>query len=180
MKEVTRAFEEGNLARLIEIERQWLSGDEVSASASSEAAKCAELERAIRELQVQLKTLDSEMKALRKNSPLAEIFGRCRVRLSEQLPEIEMMMAAADAELDPLRRIRDLVGAFSDGRISLAEFLRGPAVSQSDLVDVADVADAMLELILGNVAPASSPPSRRKSSRGRSRAVTDSYDDIPF
>ncbi|HXK17794.1 MAG TPA: J domain-containing protein, partial [Polyangiaceae bacterium] len=49
MKEVTRAYEEGDLARLIEIESTW-HGQQAPTEAGDSEARCRELERINREL----------------------------------------------------------------------------------------------------------------------------------
>src|SRR5664280_1368904 len=132
MKEVTRAYEDGDFARLIEIEQLWLTSGHVDSASNDEAAKCAAIERTIQELQSQLKAVASELKAVRQNSPLRTIFGNRRAPRSDNGGPMETMLAAAEAELEPLRQMLNFVRSFSERKISLAEFLRGPSCLQPD------------------------------------------------
>ncbi len=181
MKEVTRAYEEGNLARLMELEQLWLSGIEVRGASPDDVAKCAELEKAIQELQSQQRALQSEMRELRASSPLSALFGSRRVGQSARQEQMEAFMAAAAEELEPLRQIRNYVRAFSERKLSLAEFLRGPVTMR---VDERDMAEAVLEYVMGDLgfdfAPAKAPRTGRSRSRGRSKRSGNDVKDCPF
>ena len=181
MKEVTRAYEEGNLARLIEIEELWLSGSEVRGSSLDDAAQCAELERAMRELRSQQRELQNAMRELRASSPLRAIFGRRPAGQAAQQKQIDAFLAAAAQELEPLRQIRDYVRSFSERKISLAEFLRGPATLRADEFDVAE---AILQSVIGDIGfdftVAEAPRTRSARSRGRAKGRSNDFKDCPF
>jgi hypothetical protein len=179
MKEVTRAYEEGNLARLLEIEQLWLSGSDVNRNNSDETAQLRELERRISELRQQQKELSTALKELRNSSPLSEFFGTRRVNQAVQKEQLEALLNAASEELEPLRQIRDFVRAFSEKKISLAEFMRGPCFIRADEFDIAE---AMLEFVmsdLGAVVGGAKTPSGAKKRRGGKRGKSE-FDDVPF
>jgi hypothetical protein len=179
MKEVTRAYEEGDLARLIEIEQGVLAGKNMRSDASAEELKCAELERAIMELKRQQKAIATEITAIRSNNPLTEIFGARRVTQAEQAEQLDAVIAMATEELEPLRKIRDFVRSFSERKITLAEFLRGPTALRTDEFDLAD---AMLEYALSDMGFDFAPPQTPKGSKkGRNvKPRRAQFDDIPF
>jgi hypothetical protein len=167
MKEVTRAYEEGNLARLLEIEQLWLAGGNVRSDSSDDAARCAELERIVRKLRAQMKALESELRNLRKTSLLTQMFGSRRVSAARRSQQLDELVATASAELQPLRTFRDFVRAFSEREISIAEFLRGPQVLSQEERDLAEIAlDFVLEELDFDF---EHPRAQRRYSSGRSK-----------
>jgi hypothetical protein len=179
MKDVTRAYEEGNLARLIEIEQLFLGGQDTRGNASADASKCTELERAVAALRSQQKSIAAEIKTLRSSSPLAAVFGRRRVKPEEQAEQLDAIVASASEELEPLRQTRDFVRAFSERKITLTEFLRGPTSLRADEFDLAE---AMLEFVfrdLGVDIASAQPSAGRKKARNAKRSRVN-FDDLPF
>ena len=180
MKEVTRAYEDGDFARLIEIEQLWMASGHVESGGNDEAAKRAALERTIKELQSQLKAVTSELRFVRASSPLRELFGSSRRRRVDDQGPIDAMVASANEDLERMRQMRDFVRAFSERKISLAEFMRGPACLRPDDFDEAfDFARIALDSLLDDFEVEQAnhtkgPRSRRKSKR------TSAMDDIPF
>jgi hypothetical protein len=78
MKAVTRAYQDGDLARLLELETAWLSAESPSAADEDESERrCASLERTNRELKKQVRGLEAELRALKSSGPVvvAEEFG---------------------------------------------------------------------------------------------------------
>lgn len=182
MKEVTRAYEEGDLARLLEIEQQWLSSGKVKISQTDEAAQCAALERTVRELVAQERALSSLLRSLKKSTPLAAFFGTRRVSREVRDQQVEMYLHQASSELEPLRQIRNHVTAFSERKISLTEFMRGPQIFRDNELDVAEamlnaLIQSMDDIDLGSNA---SSRSRRGRPRGKRRVATDGVEEFPF
>jgi hypothetical protein len=130
MKEVTRAYEEGDLARLIQIENTFLAGAVIpSQSEEDDQRQIAALERMVADLGRQLKQVERELREVRRSSPLEG--------LEEVMPELrfsdsplETLLARAEQDLRELESVRDFVKSFRDGRITLAEFLVGPERAQ--------------------------------------------------
>lgn len=179
MKDVTRAYEEGNLARLIEIEQLFAAGKDPRRDTSSDEGKCKELERAISELKLQKQGILAELKSLRAGSVLAMMFGKRRVSREEQAEQVDYTIEKASMELEPLREMRDFVKSFRDGKIKLAEFLRGPSSRRAQEFDIAE---AMLEYVLSGLDVPRGPvgaPQGRKGGR-KSKARRANYGDVPF
>ena len=180
MKEVTRAYEDGDFARLIEIEQQWMTGGNVDSATHNEAAKRAALERTVKELQSQLKAVTSEVRFVRASSPLRELFGSSRRRRVDGQGPIDAMVASANEDLERMRQMRDFVRAFSERKVSLAEFMRGPDCLRPDNFDEEfDFARIALDSLLDDleIVPMNrhkEPQSRRKSKRSSAAG------DVPF
>ena len=180
MKEVTRAYEEGDFARLIEIEQQWMAGGHVEVTTDDAAAKRTALERTIKELQSQLKAVTSELKVVRLGSPLRELFGNNRRRRVDDQGPIDAMVASANEDLERMRQMRDFIRAFSEHKISLAEFMRGPACLRPDDYDEEfDFARIALDSLLDDFELV--PVNRKKGPHSRRKSKHSStMDDVPF
>lgn len=151
MKEATRAYEDGDLARLVELEKAWQNGAQAPASADEDARRCAELEQTLRELNRQSRALTAELRDLRR-----------QVREDMLDVPVEHVVAGAEGELKDLERIRDFARAFRDGKITLAAFLEGPEPEHDPLVELEELLGEMLR---GHTTPARGPGKRRR--RGR-------------
>jgi hypothetical protein len=120
MKEVTRAYEDGDLARLLELESSWQSEQSVS-DAGDSIARCRELERINRELLDQVRRLTRQTRDLKRDA-LEAAMGLSPVELAEQ----------ASRELDELDEICRFIEKLRDGRMTAAELARGPRSLRGD------------------------------------------------
>ena len=150
MKEATRAYEDGDLARLVELEAAWQNGAEATESADGDARRCAELEQTLRELTRQSRSLTSELRDLRR-----------QVRDDMLDVPVEQVVAGAEGELKDLERIRDFARDFRNGKITLATFLEGPESARDPLVE--------LEALFGEMLRDATPGPGRSKSRRRGR-----------
>jgi hypothetical protein len=162
MKAVNRAYREGDLARLLEIERLWdLTGTTGSAPDQAEQREKA-LDEINQALQQQLKALRRELRQLQRSE-----VGRLASDLKRRPGDGEeaFLQEGRDA-VERLTSLRDFVLSFREGRISLEEFVAGPDPLEED---------EELEMALSNLADwieqqASAPPrSRRQRGRKPSR-----------
>jgi len=120
MKEVTRAYEDGDLARLLELESSWQSEQSVS-DAGDSIARCRELERVNRELLDQVRRLTRQTRDIKREA-LEAAMGLSPDELAEQ----------AGRELDELDEICRFVEKLRDGRMTAAELARGPRSFHGD------------------------------------------------
>ncbi|HYQ01857.1 MAG TPA: hypothetical protein VER96_24455 [Polyangiaceae bacterium] len=150
MKEATRAYEDGDLARLLELEKAWQSNTEAPKSADEDARRCVELEQTLRELSRQSRALTAELRDLRR-------------QVREDMLDVPMDQVIADAqvELKDVERIRDFTRDFRDGKISLTTFLGGPESEQDPLVELEEILGEMLRA-QSTPAPGGSKKRRRK------------------
>jgi hypothetical protein len=163
MKQVTVAYHDGDFARLVEIERTWARSGGVAATDHDAEIdqRFAALVRANDELRKQLRTIDRELRALRRSGDarLARDLRRDR-----EAGETPCVTGDLDDELATLRRVHDFVRRFRDGEMSLAEFLDGPDADDDE--EILEIADALAQLVMasrrrGN--GGSSKPRRRRS-----------------
>jgi hypothetical protein len=124
MKELTVAYESGDLARLLELEKRWAdsspSGSEPREDAEREAEKA--LERTVAELKRQLRELFDELKALRRSESYRVAEHLRRVAATGADPS-EVFVAAAERDLGRLSDIKNCLHAFAAGRLSWEDLL---------------------------------------------------------
>ncbi|MBS2015328.1 MAG: J domain-containing protein [Deltaproteobacteria bacterium] len=116
MKEVTSAYDEGDIAKLIDLEKTWTepAPSEARGSEDEHARRCREIESVNRALRAQVAAITRELRALR------------RQRLGTLAVPIDAVVATAERDLARLVATRDLVRSFRDGTISLRQFMLGP------------------------------------------------------
>jgi hypothetical protein len=114
MKEVTRAYEDGDLARLVELERTW-QGEQTVVESADSLTRCRELERLNHELLKQVRELTRRLRDAKQEAREA----------SYGLPADELLEQAS-RELDGLEIVHDFLCRFRDGKLSLSELSQGP------------------------------------------------------
>ncbi len=147
MKQITVAYQAGDFARLVELERAWATGEAIPAATEDEAdQRVAATERANAELQTQLRAIEREIRGLRA-SPDGELAKEIKRRGGGD-DELGGLTREAEEELTGLRRLRDFVQAFQNGEMSFAEFAEGPDPDddEEDEEDLLDLAEAMAAL----------------------------------
>lgn len=151
MKEATRAYEDGDLARLLELEKSWQTGARISAGPDDDGRRCAELEQTIRELNRQSRELSRDIREvkLHASEEMLDVPTQCVVQMAED-------------ELAELTAIRDFVKDFSEGRMTLAEFMKGPMRRDQSALEL----EAVLEELMMR---ADAPPRRRSNARAGRR-----------
>jgi hypothetical protein len=163
MKEVTHAYESGDVARLVEIERTWLAQAPVPDRESDVARRIADLLSANKELRRQLRSLTAEVKEIKASVPGMQPRRR---RGGPPRSELDEMLGQMERELGELRSLRDFAQRFADGEINVTEFLLGPELLHADDDDpfdqmLAEVLDAMA----GAPRERKAPGARRRSKR---------------
>jgi hypothetical protein len=111
MKEATRAYEDGDLARLLELELAW-QGEQAVAETGDSLARCRELERVNRELLKQVRELTRQLRDAKREAR----------EESRGLPPDELVEQAT-LELDALQQIYGLLQRFRDRELTLSELL---------------------------------------------------------
>jgi hypothetical protein len=111
MKAATRAYEDGDLARLLELESAW-QGERAVATAGDSLERCRELERVNRELLKQVRELTRQLRDAKREAR----------EESRGLPPDELVEQAT-FELNALQQIFELLQRFRDGRMTLTELL---------------------------------------------------------
>jgi cell division septum initiation protein DivIVA len=177
MKDISRAYEDGDLARLLELERRWLANDAVATTGTLEDdetdRRCQALVRTNEALRAQLKELTHELKHLRR-SPLVAMMGEIG-RMAGPNVGADALIASTTEEIARLRDVRDFVVSFRDGKMGLDEFMAGPPSSRADHDDddwdVDEDEEAMEAFLqeLGAIANAVGSRGRKQGGRTRRR-----------
>jgi hypothetical protein len=134
MKEVTRAYELGDVARLVELERSWLAAPSPCEPEEDITRSTEQMVQANQELRRQLRELSAELKALRDS--VAGALGPARGargRSSESSPD--WLLGELERELAEVKTLRDFARGFLTGDVSLSEFLLGPTSGFDDPLD---------------------------------------------
>lgn len=155
MKQVTQAYNDGDLARLLELEKLWEQNGAANSTADEEA-RCSELEQTIAELRRQSRQLTAEHRAVKKSAPSNTMGG-----------SVKVVVRQAQAELEEFQIMCDFVKSFRDGKITLAEFVRGPALPVDMTIDL----DAVIEQLAREHFGARRTRARKNASVGKSRSA---------
>jgi hypothetical protein len=149
MKEVTCAYESGDLARLLELERTWLASMPCAERDANEdlARRSADLLRANTELRRQLRGLSAELKGLKQTIPGAGDRRGARGPLDFGVVA-DQIVEELRAELTRLEALRDFAAGFLRGDLTIEEFLLGPPLGD----DGADFFDRLVAEVLGGMA----------------------------
>jgi hypothetical protein len=154
MKEVNRAYKEGDIARLLEIERQHQMGDSLEVNGSSESdlnRQCEKIESNNQLLKKQYESLKRELRLVR-NTPEGEMVKDYRACEREGIDPIEEMLEEVESQVQTTENIYNFVRDFRDKKITIKEFLRGPggkmASSSEGMEEIFDQLLAELQRIM--------------------------------
>jgi hypothetical protein len=162
MKEVTQAYANEDLAKLVELERTWLAPGATS-DEDELAERSARLLAHNGELRRQLRALTARLKALKQSLPgISWPRGRRAASGAEMASEV---LAELERELRHIEALRDAARELHAGRSSVSEFLMGPRPALDEQEEVVnDLFEELLEELLES---ANQQQSRRP--RGRRR-----------
>jgi hypothetical protein len=170
MKEVTRAYQDGDLARLIELEKVWLAGafPKNSNDEDETERRCSSLEQTNRELKRQLKELDAKMRELRRSAP-AELATALGLGGRHGNAELSGLLFTLENEVESLRETRAFVQSFVDGKITCAELVAGPAhlrhQEPDDEPELGELEDFLVDILMPSGFGAPGPRSSRRRRR---------------
>jgi prefoldin subunit 5 len=150
MKEINKAYQEGDLARLLEIERQHQAGESVDSNNEDDLTrKCNRLEQETEFLKTQYETIKRELRLV-KNTPEGIIVADCRKVAKEGIDPIDQMLEQVESEIQVIANIRDFVKDFREQKITIKEFLCGPTILQHmNQEAMEDLLEQMLEKLGG-------------------------------
>jgi hypothetical protein len=124
MKEVNRAYQENDLARLLEIEQKHLEGESIESNHEGALQRrCQILEQQNQILKRQYETLKKELQLV-KNTPEGAMVSDYRQAVREKIDPIAQMIEEVEQELEMIAQMRDFVKDFREHKINIKEFLR--------------------------------------------------------
>jgi len=146
MQEVNDAYQQGDFARLLEIERKQHDQDLHVASQDNESSLEKQHAKLIRDnelLKQQYEEIKQELRYLRR-TPEGEAVTEYRRATKEGIDPIAEMVEQAENQLEHLTEIRDFVKDFLDKKITIKQFLTGPSVGREMSYDELDAIEELL------------------------------------
>ncbi|NEO52439.1 MAG: J domain-containing protein [Okeania sp. SIO3B5] len=141
MKEINIAYQSGDLARLLEIERD-KNQENVKFSQNDSEKECEQLEKEIELLSQQYEQVKLELREVKK-TPQGNMVKQYRKAKRQGENLMEMLIAEAEVDLHSLQALHDFVKDFKDRKITLKEFVRGP-----NYVNIDDMEDMINEMFV--------------------------------
>ncbi|NEP61407.1 MAG: molecular chaperone DnaJ [Symploca sp. SIO2G7] len=127
MQEINRAYQDGDLARLLEIEQQHQVGESIANETEDELTRsCNRLEQENQFLKNQYENLKRELRLVKK-TPEGIMVSDYRKAKREGIDLIAEMMEQMESELQAIEQLRDFVRDFRDHKITIKEFIAGPS-----------------------------------------------------
>lgn len=146
MKEINKAYQEGDLARLLEIERKYEVGETIDNNNEDDLSrKCKNIEQQNQILKNQYEKLKQELR-LAKNTPEGTMVADYKKAAKQGIDCIELMLETIQSQTKIVAEIRDFVKDFKDKKIPIKEFLAGP---QSLRSMQEDMMEELMEKIMG-------------------------------
>lgn len=160
MKEVTQAYANEDLAKLVELERTWLAQGATSDEDELES-RSARLLAHNGELRRQLRALTARLKALKQSLPgVSWPRGRRAASGAEMASEV---IGELEREVRYIEGLRDAARELRAGRSSVSEFLAGPRPSLDEQEEaVNELFEEMLEELLQHAHQESRRPRGRR------------------
>jgi hypothetical protein len=126
MKEINKAYQDGDLARLLEIERKYEVGETIDNNSEDDLSRrCRNIEQHNQILKNQYEKLKQELR-LAKNTPEGSMVADYKKAAKQGVDCIELMLETMQAQTKIVAEIRDFVQDFKDKKITIKEFLAGP------------------------------------------------------
>jgi hypothetical protein len=144
MKEINKAYQEGDLARLLEIEQQHQAGESIDNNSEDEVTrKCNRIEQQNELLKKQYENLKRELRQVKK-TPEGAMVADCKRVKKQGIEPIEQILDELGTQIHMVSQIRNFVRDFQQQKISIKEFVDGPEVlnrMQQDMLE--DLYDEM-------------------------------------
>lgn len=131
MKEINQAYQEGDLARLLEIERQHNLGELIDRNSEDELTRrCKIIKQQNEILKDQYEKLKQELRRAKK-SPEGQMLADSRKSAKVGLDSIDLMLKSVEYQINVVSEIRNFVQDFQQNKISMQEFMDGPSNLES-------------------------------------------------
>ena len=127
MKEINKAYQEGDIAKLLEIEKQYKLGEEIDINDQSDdlTRKCDRLQEKNNILQDQYENLKRELRQV-KNTPEGAIVADYRKAVKQGNDFFAEMIQQVEFQKKCVEEVRDFVKDFRNKKITIKKFVKGP------------------------------------------------------
>jgi chaperonin cofactor prefoldin len=149
MKSINKAYQEGDLARLLEIERIQQVGEVIDHNNEDDLTrKCRTIEQQNQILLTQYENLKRELR-LAKKTPEGSMVSDYRKAAKKGIDSMAVMVETIDNQINVVSKVRDFVKDFREEKITIKEFLGGPASMDSlDEEFMEDILEQMLSELM--------------------------------
>jgi chaperonin cofactor prefoldin len=149
MKSINKAYQEGDLARLIEIEQTQQAGEIIDYNSEDDLTrKCRTLEQQNQILLTQYENLKRELR-LAKNTPEGTMVSDSRKAAKKGIDSTALMLETIESQINVVAHIRDFVKNFKEQKITIKEFLAGPPTLHSFEEEIMeDILEQMLSELM--------------------------------
>ena len=130
MKEINQAYQTGDLAKLLAIEKQHQIGEIIDRNSEDDLARrCARIEQENEFLNSQFTSLKQEIRQV-KNTPQGSIVGEYKKLTKIGMDPIGELVAESEAQMETITEIYQFVADFRDKKITVKDFMKGPSIFQ--------------------------------------------------
>lgn len=130
MKEINQAYQAGDLAKLLAIEKQHQMGETIDRNSEDDLTRrCARIEQENEFLNSQFTNLKQELRDV-KNTPQGSIVGEYKKLTKIGMDPIGEMVAETEAQIETITEIYQFVADFRDKKITIKDFMKGPSIFQ--------------------------------------------------
>ncbi len=130
MKEINQAYQAGDLAKLLAIEKQHQMGEIIDRdNADDLMQRCARIERENEFLNQQFANIKQEIRET-KNTPQGSIVSEYRKLTKSGIDPIGEMVAETESQVKIIAEVHQFAIDFRDRKMTIKDFMKGPAVLQ--------------------------------------------------
>jgi predicted nuclease with TOPRIM domain len=130
MKEINQAYQAGDLAKLLAIEKQHQMGELIDRNNEDDLTRrCARIEQENEFLNSQFVNLKQEIRDV-KNTQQGSAVAEYKKLTKAGLDPIGEMVAETEAQIQTIAEIHQFVADFRDKKITIKDFMKGPAIFQ--------------------------------------------------
>jgi hypothetical protein len=130
MKEINQAYQAGDLAKLLAIEKQHQMGETIDRDNEDDLTRrCARIEQENEFLNSQFANLKQELRDI-KNTEQGSVVAEYKKLTKNGLDPIGEMVAETESQIETIAEIHQFVTDFRDKKITIKDFMKGPAIFQ--------------------------------------------------
>jgi hypothetical protein len=130
MKELNQAYQAGDLAKLLAIEKQHQMGELIDRDNENDLMRrCARIEQENEFLNSQFANLKLEIRQT-KNTPEGSIVAEYKKLTKSGIDPIGEMVAQTESQIEVIAEVYQFVTDFRDKKMTIKDFMKGPSVFQ--------------------------------------------------
>lgn len=130
MKEINQAYQSGDLAKLLAIEKQHQMGEIIDRDNADDLfQRCARIERENEFLNQQFANIKQEIRET-KRTPQGSVVAEYRKLTKSGIDPIGEMVAETESQVKIVAEIHQFAIDFRDRKMTIKDFMKGPAVLQ--------------------------------------------------